>query len=92
MVSCEASKPVSQAHRIHLSPTRFEKKQGKMEFGSHNRLKTTYKVQSSLENLYTGGKLAISKDGSFAAACCNEEIKLIELSTGKLTSTLAGVV
>ncbi len=47
-------------------------------------LKTTYEVQASISNLYTGGKIIISPDGLFLFCICEGSIHYIELNSGKV--------
>lgn len=39
-------------------------------------LKKTYRPTSKLEVFYTGGRVALSKDGTFVVCPCSEEVKV----------------
>jgi hypothetical protein len=39
-------------------------------------LKKTYRPTSKLEVFYTGGRVALSRDGSFVVCPCSEEVKV----------------
>ena len=39
-------------------------------------LKKTYRPTSKLEVFYTGGRVALSNDGSFVVCPCSEEVKV----------------
>ncbi|GBG62288.1 hypothetical protein CBR_g29896 [Chara braunii] len=54
------------------------------------QMKKTYKPISKLEVFYTGGRIGVSRDGSFVACPCGEEVKVVDISSGAVRVTLAG--
>lgn len=46
-------------------------------------LKTNFKIENTIENIYTGGKVLISSDGTFLICQCGEQLKIINIKNGK---------
>ena len=53
-------------------------------------LKQNYKSTSAVQVFYTGGPVAISADASFVACSCHDQVKVVDLQSGAVTSTLEG--
>ena len=53
-------------------------------------LKKNYKSTSAVQVFYTGGPVAISSDASFIACACHDQVKVVDLQSGAVTSTLEG--
>ena len=53
-------------------------------------LKKSYKSVKSLEQFSTGGPYVVASDGSFMVCACNETLKLVDLSSSMITSTIEG--
>ena len=53
-------------------------------------LKKTYKASSKIENFYTGGRPALSKNGHFLVCPCGEEIKMLDLRSTSVLKTFPG--
>jgi U3 small nucleolar RNA-associated protein 13 len=47
--------------------------------------KLTYRAQAKLEVFYTGGAARLSADASLLACACGDEVKLVDVATGRVT-------
>ncbi|CAH1795467.1 unnamed protein product, partial [Owenia fusiformis] len=52
------------------------------------KLKVKFAVSSKYEAFYTGGKVEFSKDGEHVFCCCGNQVKILEVSTGKVFQTI----
>jgi hypothetical protein len=55
------------------------------------QLKTTYKPKAKLEAFYTGAAARVTRDGKHVVCACGDEVKVVDLATGAVVKTLAGV-
>ncbi len=54
-----------------------------------NKLKASFRVQNKIENVYTGGKVLLSKSEKFLVCPCFHEVKLIDIHSGQSLTTLS---
>eukprot|EP00898_Chlorokybus_atmophyticus_P008112 jgi/Chlat1/8301/Chrsp78S07720 len=54
------------------------------------RLKVSFQVESKLERFYSGGRVAVSQDGAFAACPCGDFVKVVDLASAAVTATFKG--
>lgn len=52
-------------------------------------LKSIYKVEKSIENIYTHGKALVSNDEKFLVCCCSDKIKIVDMSSGQVLRILS---
>ena len=52
-------------------------------------LKSIYKVEKSIENIYTHGKALVSNDEKFLVCCCADKIKIVDISSGQVIKILS---
>ncbi|KAL3678389.1 hypothetical protein R1sor_021345 [Riccia sorocarpa] len=52
--------------------------------------KKNFKPSAALELFYTGGPVVLTRDGSFAACACGDDVKIVDVESGKVVSTLKG--
>lgn len=52
--------------------------------------KKNFKASAALELFYTGGPVALSPDATSVACACSDDIKIVDVETGKVTATLKG--
>lgn len=57
---------------------------------SSNRLKTSFKKRRSFEPFYTGGATAVTPDGALLFATLNDQVCVVQVSTGNVVQRLAG--
>ncbi|XP_059305449.1 protein TORMOZ EMBRYO DEFECTIVE-like isoform X1 [Lycium ferocissimum] len=50
----------------------------------------SYKCVKSLEQFYSGGPYVVASDGSFMVCACNETLKLVDLSSSMIKSSIEG--
>lgn len=55
-----------------------------------HRLKTSFKKRRSFEPFYTGGATAVSPDGSLLFATLNEEVAVVQVSSGNVVQRIEG--
>lgn len=55
------------------------------------RVTTTYEAERVIQPIYTGGDVALDRDGQILATCLGEEAVLTSLSTGKVLARIEGV-
>lgn len=53
--------------------------------------KTTFEAGRVIQPVYTGGSVALSKDGGMLASCVGEDALLSDLATGEHLARIAGV-
>ena len=58
---------------------------------SRLRLTTTYETEHVIQPIYTGGDVALDKDGRILATSLGEETLLSDLGTGQLLARVEGV-
>ena len=51
----------------------------------------TFEAQKVIEPFYTGGSLALSRDGRVLATCLGEQVLLTDLGTGERLARIEGV-
>ena len=54
-------------------------------------IKTTFAVGRTLQPIYSGGSIALSKDGRILAACSGEDALLTDLKSGRELARVEGV-
>ena len=52
---------------------------------------TTYHPERTIQPIYTGGDVALDREGQILATCLGEEALLTDLSTGELLARIEGV-
>ena len=52
---------------------------------------TTFEAQHVIQPIYTGGGVALDKEGQLLATCLGEEALLTDLTTGNLLARIEGV-
>ena len=52
---------------------------------------TTFEAQHVIQPIYTGGDVALDKEGLLLATCLGEEALLTDLTTGSLLARIEGV-
>ncbi|KAL2610086.1 hypothetical protein R1flu_028659 [Riccia fluitans] len=52
--------------------------------------KKNYKPSAALELFYTGGPVVLSRDGTCAACACADDVKIVDVESGKVVSILKG--
>ncbi|CAM6091154.1 unnamed protein product [Calypogeia fissa] len=52
--------------------------------------KKNLRATAALELFYTGGPVVLSSDASFVACACTEDVKVVDVETGKVRCTLQG--
>lgn len=60
-----------------------------MSYRKH--LTTTYEPERTIQPIYTGGDVALDKDGQLLATCLGEEALLTDLVSGELLARIDGV-
>ncbi|KAJ1572153.1 hypothetical protein NDA12_007591 [Ustilago hordei] len=55
-----------------------------------HRLKTSFKKRRSFEPFYTGGATALTPDGSLLFSTLNEDVAVVEVSSGNLVQRIEG--
>ena len=55
-----------------------------------HRLKTSFKKRRSFEPFYTGGATALTPDGALLFATLNEQVAVVEVSTGNVLQRIEG--
>lgn len=58
---------------------------------SKKKLTTTYEPEQVIQPIYTGGDVALDRDGRILATCLGEEALLTDISTGELLARVEGV-
>ncbi len=58
---------------------------------SRASITTTFEPERTIQPTYTGGDVALDKEGRILATCLGEEALLTDLSTGKLLARIEGV-
>ncbi|OCL04983.1 WD40 repeat-like protein [Glonium stellatum] len=53
-------------------------------------VKTTYDIDRIIQPIYTGGSIALSRDGRVLATCLGEDVLLTDLATGEELSRIEG--
>jgi U3 small nucleolar RNA-associated protein 13 len=56
------------------------------------KLKTSFRVEKKIENIYTGGQVCISEDESFLVASCQDCMKIVNAKTGSVIATIEVVI
>jgi len=51
----------------------------------------TFEAEKVIEPFYTGGSLALSRDGRVLATCLGEQVLLTDLGTGERLARIEGV-
>ena len=54
-------------------------------------VKTTYDVKRTIQPIYAGGSVALSRDGRILAACLGEDALLTDITTGAELARVEGV-
>lgn len=57
---------------------------------SRTRIVTTYEPEHVIQPIYTGGDVALDREGRILATCLGEEAVITDLSTGELLSRIEG--
>ncbi|EST08550.1 WD40 repeat [Kalmanozyma brasiliensis GHG001] len=57
---------------------------------SQHRLKTSFKKRRAFEPFYTGGATALTPDGSLLFATLNEQVTVVEVTTGNVVQRIEG--
>lgn len=52
---------------------------------------TTFEAQHVIQPIYTGGDVALDREGLLLATCLGEEALLTDLTTGRLLARIEGV-
>ena len=52
---------------------------------------TTYDPERTIQPIYTGGDVALDREGHILATCLGEEALLTDLGTGELLARIEGV-
>ena len=55
------------------------------------KLATTYDPERTIQPIYTGGDVALDREGRILATCLGEEALLTDLGTGELLARIEGV-
>lgn len=55
------------------------------------KLATTYDPERIIQPIYTGGDVALDREGRILATCLGEEALLTDLGTGELLARIEGV-
>lgn len=55
------------------------------------KLTTTYDPERTIQPIYTGGDVALDREGRILATCLGEEALLTDLGTGELLARIEGV-
>ena len=55
------------------------------------KLTTTYDPERTIQPIYTGGDVALDREGRILATCLGEEALLTDLGTGELLACIEGV-
>lgn len=55
-------------------------------------LRKTFKVEDTIENIYTGGVILRSKDEKVLLCSCENKIKFFNLDSSKIETVLAAVI
>ena len=55
------------------------------------KLSTTYDPERTIQPIYTGGDVALDREGRILATCLGEEALLTDLGTGELLARIEGV-
>ena len=58
---------------------------------SRTKLTTTYDPERTIQPIYTGGNVALDREGRILATCLGEEALLTDLGTGELLARIEGV-
>lgn len=58
---------------------------------SRAKLTTTYYPERTIQPIYTGGNVALDREGRILATCLGEEALLTDLGTGELLARVEGV-
>lgn len=58
---------------------------------SRTKLTTTYDPERTIQPIYTGGDVALDREGRILATCLGEEALLTDLGTGELLARIEGV-
>ena len=58
---------------------------------SRPKLITTYEPERVIQPIYTGGDVALDREGRILATCLGEEALLTDLGTGELLARIEGV-
>ena len=58
---------------------------------SRTKLTTTYDPERTIQPIYTGGYVALDREGRILATCLGEEALLTDLGTGELLARIEGV-
>ena len=54
-------------------------------------MKTTYEIKRTIQPIYAGGSVALSRDGHILAACLGEDVLLTDISAGFELGRVEGV-
>ena len=54
-------------------------------------VKTTFEPAETIQPFYTGGSVALSRDGRLLAACSGEDVVLTDLTTSNELARVEGV-
>lgn len=54
-------------------------------------VRTTFEPNRVIQPIYTGGSVALSRDGRVLATCLGEEVLLTDLNTGEHLARIEGV-
>ena len=58
---------------------------------SRLKLTTTYDPERTIQPIYTGGDVALDREGRILATCLGEDALLTDLGTGELLARIEGV-
>ena len=58
---------------------------------SRLKVTTTYDPERTIQPIYTGGDVALDREGRILATCLGEEALLTDLGTGELLTRVEGV-
>lgn len=58
---------------------------------SRTKLTTTYDPERTIQPIYTGGDVALDREGRILATCVGEEALLTDMGTGELLARIDGV-
>ena len=58
---------------------------------SRNKVVTTFEPEHVIQPIYTGGDVALDKNGHVLATCLGEEAVLTDLRNGQLLARIEGV-
>lgn len=58
---------------------------------SRTRITTTYEPEHIIQPIYTGGDVALDREGRILATCLGEEVVITDSRTGELLAHIEGV-